>query len=40
MKKRVVAYRTLPTSVLRILEAQFEVTVADADTERAAFMDA
>jgi gluconate 2-dehydrogenase len=40
MKKRVVAYRKLPTPVLRILEAQFDVTVADADTERAAFMDA
>jgi gluconate 2-dehydrogenase len=40
MKKRVVAYRKLPTSALQILEAQFDVTTADADTERAAFMDA
>jgi gluconate 2-dehydrogenase len=40
MKKRVVAYRKLPAAVLQILEAQFDVTVADADTEQAAFMDA
>ena len=40
MKKRVVAYRKLPISVLQILEAQLDVTVADADTERAAFLDA
>jgi hypothetical protein len=34
MKKRVVAYRKLPTSALQILEAQFDVTTADADTRR------
>jgi gluconate 2-dehydrogenase len=34
MKKSVVAYRKLPAAALRILEAQYDVTCADADTQR------
>lgn len=38
MKKRVVAYRKLPATALRILETEYDVTFADADTQRDAFI--
>ncbi|HEY2000413.1 D-glycerate dehydrogenase [Paraburkholderia sp.] len=38
MKKRVVAYRKLPAAALRILEAACDVTFADADAQRDAFL--
>ncbi|PLZ03885.1 bifunctional glyoxylate/hydroxypyruvate reductase B [Burkholderia sp. WAC0059] len=40
MKKRVVVYRALPPDVLGLLQAQCDVIVADADTDRAAFLEA
>ncbi|MGF6600231.1 gluconate 2-dehydrogenase [Paraburkholderia sp. GAS448] len=40
MKQRVVAYRKLPAAVLQLLEARCDVTFADADSQRAAFLDA
>lgn len=40
MKKHVVAYRKLPPGVMRMLEARCDVTFADADADRAAFLHA
>src|SRR5258706_1577488 len=40
IKKRLVAYRKLPAAVLRILESRCDVTFADADPDRAAFLTA
>ncbi|CDY77182.1 2-ketogluconate 6-phosphate reductase [Caballeronia glathei] len=40
MKKHVVAYRKLPPGVMRMLEARCDVTLADADADRAAFLHA
>jgi gluconate 2-dehydrogenase len=40
MKKRVVAYRRLPAAAAELLEAHCELRIADADSERAAFLDA
>lgn len=40
MKRRVVAYRKLPAAALQLLEARCDVTFADADSQRAAFLNA
>lgn len=40
MKKRVVAYRRLPAAAVELLEARCDLRIADADSERAAFLDA
>jgi len=40
MKKSVLAYRVLPPAVQALLDEQFDVTVADADADHAAFADA
>lgn len=40
MRKQVLAYRALPPAVQALLDEQFTVTVADAHTDPAAFVDA
>jgi glyoxylate/hydroxypyruvate/2-ketogluconate reductase len=40
MKKRVVAYRRLPAAAVELLAAHCELAVADADSERVAFLEA
>jgi lactate dehydrogenase-like 2-hydroxyacid dehydrogenase len=40
MKKRVVAYRRLPAAAVELLEARCDLRIADANRERAAFLDA